>query len=143
MTELRRSLSMVLEQNAVPLPLEERKYGIRVSQIADRTLLEASSFVLAVRTRMPTEELRRRFPAQVKIGPVEQIRQLVNVQLPGIPVRPLAVAPRQLPYHTGFVYFELDRASEFWAGLRTSGGFAIHVSGEFPGLEMEFWAVRG
>lgn len=142
MAELRRSLSMVLEQNAIALPLEERRYGIRVSPIADRTLLESSAFVLAVRAKMPSEELRRRFPPQVKIGPVEQIRQLVNVQLPGIPVRALAVAPRQLPYHSGFVYFELDRASEFWSGLRNSGGFAIHVSGEFPGLEMEFWAVR-
>jgi type VI secretion system protein ImpJ len=142
MAELRRSLSAVLEQNALPLPLEERKYGIRVSTIADRTLLENAGFVLAVRAHLPTEELRRRFPAQVKVGPVEQIRQLVNVQLPGIGVRPLAVAPRQLPYHSGFVYFELDRASEFWAGLRNSGGFAIHVSGDFPGLEMAFWAIR-
>jgi type VI secretion system protein ImpJ len=142
MAELRRSLSAVLEQNALPLPLEERKYGIRVSAIADRTLLESASFVLAVRAHMPAEELRKRFPAQVKIGPVEQIRQLVNVQLPGIGARPLAVAPRQLPYHSGFVYFELDRASEFWAGLGNSGGFAIHLSGEFPGLEMEFWAIR-
>ncbi|MGB0128919.1 MAG: type VI secretion system baseplate subunit TssK [Rhodocyclaceae bacterium] len=36
----------------------------------------------------------------------------------------------------------MDRASEFWDGLRNSGGFAIHLSGEFPGLEMEFWAIR-
>ena len=33
--------------------------------------------------------------------------------------RPLPVAPRQLPYQTGYVYFELDRSSEFWAGLET------------------------
>ena len=48
MAELRRSLSMVLEQNAIPLPLEERKYGIRVAQIADKSLLTTSSFVLVV-----------------------------------------------------------------------------------------------
>jgi type VI secretion system protein ImpJ len=143
MAELRRSLSMVLEQNAVRIPLEERKYGIRVGPLADRTLLKGSQFVLAVHAKMPLEDLRRRFPTQVKIGPVEQIRQLVNVQLPGIQVRALPVAPRQLPYQTGYLYFDLDRNSEFWAGLETSGGFAIHVSGEFPGLEMELWAIRG
>ena len=143
MAELRRSLSMVLEQNAIPLPLEERAYGIRVAPISDRSLLKNSSFVLAVSGDISTEEIRQRFPAQIKIGPVEQIRQLVNVQLPGIAVRALPVAPRQLPYQSGYVYFELDRSSEFFAKLDESGGFALHLSGEFPGVRMELWAIRG
>jgi type VI secretion system protein ImpJ len=143
MADLRRSLSMVLEQTAVPIPLEERKYGIRVAPILDRTLLRSSSFVLAVSASLATEEIRSRFPAQVKIGPVEKIRELVNVQLPGIGVAALPVAPRQLPYRTGCVYFELDRASEYFAMLDTSGGFALHLSGEFPGIDMELWAIKG
>jgi len=143
MSEIRRSLSMVLEQNAVPIPLEERKYGIRVGVIGDRTLVTGGTFVLAVQAQLPTEELRQRFPTQVKIGPVEKIRQLVNVQLPGIQVRALPVAPRQLPYHAGRVYFELDKANEFWPMLEQSGGIALHTGGDFPGLEMELWAIRG
>lgn len=142
MTDLRQALSMVLEQNAIALPLQERKYGIRVSPIADRKLLLQASFVLAVSADIPSEDLRRRFPTQVKIGPVEQIRELVNLALPGIQVRPLPVAPRQIPYHSGFVYFELDRGSEYWKQLTSSGGFAMHVGGDFPGLEMEFWAIK-
>ena len=31
MTDLRRSLSMVLEQNAIPIELHERAYGVRVA----------------------------------------------------------------------------------------------------------------
>ena len=92
---------------------------------------------------MKINGVRTRFPTQVKIGPVLQIRQLVNSQLPGIATRPLPVAPRQIPYHAGFNYFELDRNSELWKQLKTSGGFAFHVGGEFPGLELEFWAIRG
>ena len=75
-------------------------------------------------------------------GPVEEIRQLVNSALPGIPLRPLPVAPRQIPYHAGVVYFELDRDSPHWGKMSTSGGIAVHVSGEFPGLKMELWAIR-
>jgi len=26
--------------------------------------------------------------------------------------------------------------------MPTSGGFAFHVGGEFPGLELEFWAIK-
>ncbi len=100
-------------------------------------------FVLAVRADTPAEELRRRFPSQLKIGPVEKIRDLVNLQLPGIALQPIPVAPRQIPYHAGFVYFELDQANELWSQLKASGGIALHVGGEFPGLKMEFWAIRG
>ncbi len=141
--DLRRSLSSVIEQNAVAIPLLERKYGVHVGAISDRTVLRASSFVLSVMADVPTENLRRLFPSQVKIGAVEQIRELVNVALTGISVRPLPVAPRQIPFHAGASYFELDRNSPHWQQMQTSGGFAIHLSGEFPGLRMELWAIKG
>jgi len=140
---IRDSLSMVIEQTAIPIPLKERRYGIHVGALSDPTLLDQASFVLAVNASTPVEDLRRLFPAQVKIGSVENIRDLVNSALTGITVRPLPVAPRQIPFHAGYVYFELDPASEYWTGLKNSGGFALHVGGDFPGLKMEFWAIRG
>jgi type VI secretion system protein ImpJ len=140
---LRASLSAVLEQNAIAIPLQSRKFGISVAIVPDPTLYGSAVFVLAARADIPAEELRRRFPAQLKIGPVEKIRDLVTLQLPGVPVSALPVAPRQIPFHTGYAYFELDQHSELWEQLKSSGGLALHIAGEFPGLAMEFWAVRG
>ncbi|MNC93604.1 hypothetical protein D3C83_102690 [compost metagenome] len=54
----------------------------------------------------------------------------------------IPVAPRQIPYHAGFAYFELDQTSDLWSQLATSGGIGLHVAGEFPALTMEFWAIR-
>lgn len=143
MTDLRQSLSMVLEQTAIPIELQDRKYGVRVAVIADVELQRSAQFVLAVNAQMPGEALRSRFPTQVKIGPAERIRDLVNLQLPGVPVRPLPVAPRQIPYHAGFTYFELEtRGNEMWRQLEQSGGLAMHIAGDFPGIELEFWAIR-
>jgi type VI secretion system protein ImpJ len=140
--DLRKSLSVVMDSHAVPIPLEERQFGIRVAVIPDPELLKSATFVLAVNAQVPAEVVRTGFPPQVKIGSVEKIRDLVNLQLPGIGLRPLPVAPRQLPFHAGFTYFELDRNSEYWKQLATSAGFAMHVAGEFPGLQMQFWAIR-
>ena len=140
---LRQALSAVISSNAIPIPLQERKYGIRVGPIADRSLVTDATWVLVVKAQMPPESLRRGFPNQVKIGPVEQIAELITVALPGIPVTPLPVAPRQLPYYAGRSYFELDRSSPYWAALAKSGGIAIHVAGDLPGLEIECWAIRG
>lgn len=141
-TELRSCLSMVYEQTAISFNLVEKKYGIRVAEISDRSLIGTASFILAARANVPEDTLRSHFPAQVKIGPVERIRQLVNAAMPGIVLKPLPVAPRQIPYHSGFTYFELEKQSEFWKELQHSGGFALHVGGDFPGLELEFWAIR-
>ncbi len=141
--EIRYSLSMELDLNAIPIELQDRKFGVRVAIIADLELLKSASFVLAVNAQVPAETLRARFPTQVKIGPVERIRDLVNLQLPGIPLRSLPVAPRQIPFHAGFNYFELERGGDLWNQLERSGGLAMHIAGDFPGLEMEFWAIRG
>ncbi len=141
--DLRRALSTVLEQTAIAIPLREARHGVRVGPITDRSILRASNFVLTVQCDMPAETLRRGFPAQVKIGAVEQIRELVNAALPGIAVRPLPVAPRQLPFYAGATYFELDRASPHWSHMQNSGGFAIHVAGDIPNLRLELWAIRG
>ncbi len=139
--DLRRALSAVLETNAVAIPLQEPRFGIRVGALADRNLLRCR-FVLAVSADVQGEQLRRLFPHKAKVGAVEHIKELVNVALPGIAVMPLPVAPRQIPFRSGAAYFELDRASPHWQQMKTSGGFGIHVSDEFPNLSLELWAIR-
>jgi type VI secretion system protein ImpJ len=143
MAALRQALSAVLEQTAVPIPLQERKFGIRVGPILDRSLVTDSTWVLAVKAQIPAETLRRNLPNLIKIGPVEQIRELIQVALPGIAIRALPVAPRQLPYYAGTSYFELERNNPYWVALAKSGGIAIHITGDLPGLEIECWAIRG
>ncbi|RKF43957.1 type VI secretion system baseplate subunit TssK [Paraburkholderia fungorum] len=140
--DLRQSLSMVMDSAVVPIPLDARKFGVHVAVVPDTELYKSAMFVLAVNAQMPAETVRNSFAQQVKIGPVEKIRDLVNLQLPGIALRALPVAPRQLPFHAGFTYFELDRSNDLWKLLPTSAGFAMHVAGEFPGLQLAFWAIR-
>ena len=140
--DLRELLSAVIQRHAVPIELVDRSHGVRTAVIADTELLRSAGFVLAVRSQLPMEQVRQRFPSQCKLGPVDRIKELVNLQLPGIALRSLPVAPRQLPYHAGSHYFELDRQGELWKQLERSGSLALFVTGDFPGLELELWAVR-
>ena len=143
MQALREALSMLIDSKATPIPIVEKAYGIHVAMLADRGLIDNASFILVVRADIPSETLRGRFAQQSKVGSVEHIRDLVNLQLPGIGLLPLPVAPRQIPFHAGSTYYELDRGSEHWKQLQNSGGFAFHVAGDFPGLNLAFWAIRG
>lgn len=140
--ELRLALATVLEQTAIPIELKDHQQGRYVGLITDRSLLRQAGFVLAVKAKLPGETVRTRFPAQAKLGPVERIREIVNLQLPGVRLTPLPVAPRQLPYHAGFSYFELDKSGELWGQLEQSGGLGIYVTGEYPELELALWAIR-
>ncbi len=139
---LQQSLSTVLEPKAVSIPLEKRKYGLMGAAIGDRSLLETADFIIAVKANLPLETLRKQFIHQTKVASVERIRDLISLQLPGIPLISLPVAPRQLPYHAGFTYFQLDRNSVNWEMLKESNGFAFHVAGDIPQLDLQFWAIR-
>jgi type VI secretion system protein ImpJ len=141
-TTLRKLMAEGGRPVAIPIPIEPGKFNVSVATVGDRTLYGTAVFVLAARADMSTEEVRRRFPSQVKIGPVETISNLVNFALAGVPMHPMASAPRQIPFHAGAVYFELDQGDPLWANVKTSAGIAIYVGAEFKGLHMELWAIR-
>ncbi|WP_428526683.1 type VI secretion system baseplate subunit TssK [Roseibium sp.] len=139
---LRSLLSFVVEQNAISIPLTKREYGIWLGETSDRMVFQARSFVLIAYANVDLETLRKQMPIQIKIGPVEKIRELVNLQLPGIAISPLSVAPRQIPYIQNAVYFSLDTDNELWPQMQTTAAFALHLSGDYPGLGLELWAIH-
>jgi len=145
MEELRRGLAVSFEENVIRLPLEDRRFGISLSPIADHSLLTGAIFVLEVAADMPDERLRQTFPTHVKVAPKEDIEKLVNLALLGIALDPLPAAPRQLPFHAGASYFKLQTGGEYWGKLQNSSAIAFHVAGKekFPGLKMTFWAIKG
>ncbi|MBN6069215.1 type VI secretion system baseplate subunit TssK [Aggregatibacter actinomycetemcomitans] len=141
--DIKSYLSVVTSAKVIPLPVIAHQYGIYTSQINDSTLYSTAEFIIAIKAHLQPDLLKNQFVQQTKISSIEQINQLVHLQLPGVPVHALPVAPRYLPYHSGFMYFQLDKTSSFWESLSSSSGFGFHITGNYPGLEIEFWAIRG
>jgi type VI secretion system protein ImpJ len=141
-SELRSLFSVVLEQNSINIPLKEKSFGIRVGSVSDKTLFGTASFIIAVSADIAQEDIRQYFPSQFKIGAVESIKELVNLQLPGVQISHLPAAPREVPYQRSFVYFELVQNGEYWQALTESGGIACHIGSSFPNLSLELWAIR-
>ncbi len=142
MLALRQALSTVLSPRAVSIQLRKHQYGIMVAMVNESELMQSADFVLAVRARMPQEQLRKQLLQQTKVASSDKIRELISLQLPGIPLLPLPVAPRQLPYHAGYTYFQLDRQSPAWQMLAVGNTLAFHIAGDFPELDMQLWAIR-
>lgn len=139
---LRSMLAFEHERLAQQIPLVDRGHNVHTAVVPSPELIRHAAFVLAVNAQLPPEQLRQRFPAQSKVGPAERIRQLVNSNLPGLGLRNLPTVPRELPFHAGFHYFDLERSGELWQTFAQSGNLALFIAGDFPGLELELWAIR-
>ncbi|MBS0352010.1 MAG: type VI secretion system baseplate subunit TssK [Proteobacteria bacterium] len=140
--EVRKNLSIVIEENAVALKLEQQQPNTWTVVLNDKSLLNSSSFVISVYTAIPPDEIRTLFPAQAKASPVEHLQDLIVRALSGIDMVPLSTAPREIPYHANHSYFLLSKHHPLWQRLKNSAALAIHVSGEFPGLSLKLWAIK-
>ncbi|HMU48669.1 MAG TPA: type VI secretion system baseplate subunit TssK [Geminicoccaceae bacterium] len=132
-----------IEGKAVPVPLRLHRSGVwTTTEETTPELFKSAAFVLAVRAAVPAEQIRSRFPRLAVVGPAEEFNDLWNSRLRGIAVDPLPVAPRQIPFHAGTIYFELDRSGSYWRRLPLSAGLVAAVEGDWPELEFECWAIR-
>lgn len=140
--DLRDAFNYIFDEPAILIPFESYKYNLYLAPFKDKINLDYQRLILAVKADIPSEQLRTLFPTHVKIGSAEMIRDLVNLQIPGINLDLLPVAPRQIPYHSGYFYFELDHHSDMWPKLLESPGVALHLSGNFPNVDLKLWALK-
>ena len=75
--------------------LERPNYGIRTAAIPDGKIIDTTTFILAVKADVTLDILHTQFVSQTKIGSMDNIRDLINLQLPGIEIKPMPVVPEQ------------------------------------------------
>jgi type VI secretion system protein ImpJ len=134
-------LSARLGRRAIRLEVIERAHNAFVSPIRDRTLFRNATFVLEVAAQRPLVEIQQEFPHLFKIGPNTKMNEIVHAHLPGIPLVHLPTPPVHIRTITDHVYFYLDRKSGLWPEFSTAGSIGMHFSGDWPGLELELWAI--
>lgn len=137
---LRRALSLVIEAPAVALPFVERGDNIYLCQNDAQLRLE--KLIFTVSSTLPADTIRTYFPAQTKLGPVEKIVQLIDLQLPGARLMPMASPPRHIPYYPNSVYFEVDHADPMYQEMMSGAAIALSIVGDFPELRFEAWGLR-
>jgi len=142
--ELKSLLSMVLEKKSIALDMEKGKFGLYRTTITDRTMFTQYSFILAVSAKyIDVDDLKRVLLNNFKINTVEGIRELVNLNLAGYKIMPLASAPRQIPYRVDNSYFKIVLTSENIRELSQSAGFAFYLPENLQeGINFTLWGIR-
>jgi len=127
---------------AVHLDITERAPNAFIAAVRDRNLFRSATFVLEVAAQRPLTEIQSQFPALFKVGPNTNMNDIVNAHLPGIGLVHMPTPPSQIRAISSHVYFYLDRTSPLWPEFSTASGIGMHFSGDWPGLELDLWAVK-
>ncbi|MDR3494186.1 MAG: type VI secretion system baseplate subunit TssK [Ancalomicrobiaceae bacterium] len=134
-------LSARLGRATIRLEIEERAANAFISVIRDRSLFRNASFVLEVAANRPLTEIQSQFPRLFKVGPNTKMSEIVNTNLPGVPLVHMPTPPPQLRSLTNHVYFYFDKTSALWPEFSSATSIGMHFSGDWPGLELELWAI--
>jgi type VI secretion system protein ImpJ len=141
LSDIQRFLNVDISR-AIRLEITERAPNAFIATVRDRNLFRGATFVLEVAARRPLTEIQGQFPALFKVGPNTKMNEIVHAHLPGIPLIHLPTPPSQIRAISNHVYFYLDRMSPLWPEFSTASGIGMHFSGEWPGLELDLWAIR-
>jgi type VI secretion system protein ImpJ len=141
LADIQRFLSVDISR-AIRLEIVEKAANAFLATVTDRNLFRASTFVLDVAAKRSLTEIQTQFPALFKVGPNTRMNEIVHAHLPGIALIHVPTPPAQIRAISSHVYFVLDRMSPLWPEFSTASGIGMHFSGDWPGLELNLWAVK-
>jgi len=141
-SNIRESLNFTIEQNVNQFTVEHVTRGIFTCTVTDNNLFHEARFLLAASARMQKDALMNQFAQQTTIASQDKLKDLVTTATPGVPLVPLRQVPNNIPMYDDFAYFEIERGSSLWTEIAVTGMIAMHISGNFPDLQLQLWTIN-
>ncbi|AUH33519.1 type VI secretion system baseplate subunit TssK [Paracoccus tegillarcae] len=126
---------------AIRLKLRQVRQNSYIAQVDDRNLFREATFVVEVESAKPQGQVQTQFPELCKVGPNTRMNDIVNNNLPGIPLQHLPNPPRQIRVLSSNVYFRLEKNVPLWREFSTAPAIGMHFAGDWPELKLELWAI--
>jgi type VI secretion system protein ImpJ len=140
-TLIRALLETVIPSRVVPIALERVKLTLWAGKINDERLVDGADFYLSVQSALPAHELLEQLPRLCKAGAPDEVGQIVNSALPGIPLRAMSRLPAAIPVRIENQYFALDSAHPAFKRMIAARGCQFYVPSSIPDASLELYAV--
>lgn len=124
-------LRTVAAAQSINIPLESRAGGIHVASLQDEQIGRCRSFVLAVRSELPEQDVARQLPQLSKIASPSDLQKIVQAASPGVPLEPTFRPPPEVPVKPGVVYFNISAQDPFWRNAVRDQMVAIYLPRPF------------
>ncbi|NIE62732.1 type VI secretion system baseplate subunit TssK [Burkholderia sp. Ax-1719] len=138
---IRALLDAVIPSRVVPVTLERLRTSMWRGQINDERLTEDTDYYLSVRASMPAHALLEQLPKLCKMGAPDEVEQVVNSALAGIPLRAVSRLPAAIPVRIENQYFAVDSTDPAFARMIAARTCQIYLPASIPEAELELYAV--
>jgi type VI secretion system protein ImpJ len=138
---IRTLLDTVIPSRVVPVALERTRPTAWVGKILDERLVEGAEYYLSVQAGLPAHALLEQLPRLCKAGAPDEVEQIVNSALPGIPLRPMSRLPAAIPVRVENQYFALDSAHPAFQRMLAARACQFYVPASVPDVSLELFAV--
>jgi type VI secretion system protein ImpJ len=138
---IRALLDAVIPSRVVPITLERLRTSMWRGQINDERLTEDTDYYLSVRASMPAHALLDHLPKLCKMGAPDEVEQVVNSALAGIPLRPVSRLPAAIPVRIENQYFAVDSTDPAFTRMIAARTCQIYLPASIPEAELELYAV--
>ncbi|SET55268.1 type VI secretion system baseplate subunit TssK [Thorsellia anophelis] len=138
---IRELLDASLPSRVIALEMERITPNQWRVPLHDDRLKTAADFYLSVRSTLPAHQLMSLFPQLCKVGSPDEVNNLINVALVGIPLIALTHVPAAIPLRLENHYFSLDLTHPSARAMMDSGYCAFYVPSTLPDIQLELFAV--
>ncbi len=138
---IRTLLDAVIPSRVVPVALERVRSTVWVGKILDERLVEGADYYLSVQSAMPAHALLEQLPRLCKAGAPDEVEQIVNSALPGIPLRTMSRLPAAIPVRIENQYFALDGAHPAFKRMLAARACQFYIPASLPDVSLELFAV--
>lgn len=138
---IRTLLDTVIPSRVVPVALERTRPTAWVGKILDERLVEGADYYLSVQAGLPAHVLLDQLPRLCKAGAPDEVEQIVNSALPGIPLRTMSRLPAAIPVRIENQYFALDSAHPAFQRMLKARACQFYVPASLPDVSLELFAV--
>lgn len=138
---IRTLLDTVIPSRVVPVALERVKPTVWSGRFNDERLVEGADYYLSVQAGLPAHQLLDQVPRLCKAGAPDEVEQIVNSALPGIPLRTMSRLPAAIPVRIENQYFALDGSHPAFARMLAARACQFYIPASIPDVSLELYAV--
>lgn len=138
---IRDLLDAIIPSRVIAVGLTRKNQTTWTGQFLDERLVAGADYYLSVHSAMPSFELVEQLPRLCKIGAPDDVEQIVNAALAGIPLKAVQRVPAAIPVRLDNHYFALNANDPAHARMLAAHACQVYLPASVPDATLELYAV--
>lgn len=138
---IRDLLDAIIPSRVIAIDLTRKSPTTWMGQFLDERLRTGVDYYLSVNAAVAPFDLAEQFPKLCKVGAPDDVEQIVNSALAGIPLKAVQRVPAAIPVRLDNLYFALDPNAPGFARMLAAHACQIYLPTTVADPSLELYAV--